>query len=73
MTFIGRETQPPVNQSQTGSYNVGHASPLQPLELSSVGRRMSLNIRKLSTKAFSHFLILIFIIPPYSQNPISLL
>lgn len=73
MTFIGTETGAPVNQSQTGSGDVAHASPLQPLELASVRRpfvtSLSLNVRERLTKAPSHSFILIFIPPSTPHIP----
>lgn len=69
MTFIGTETQPPVNQSQTGSYNVSHASPLQPQELSSVGRLCPSTLENFPLKPFLIFSFLYSSFPHIPRIP----
>lgn len=79
MTFIGTETQPPVNQSQTGHYNATRLL-VQPPALNAVRRflwtALTLKVRQLFSQALSHsFLLILFFLsaPPISLHPISLL
>lgn len=57
MTFIGTETQPPVNQFQTGHYNATRLL-VQPLALNAVRRflwtALTLKVRQLFSQALSH-------------------
>lgn len=66
MTYIGTETQPPVNQSQTGSYNVG---PLQLLELGSVGRLCPSTLENFPLKPFLIFSFLYSSFPHIPRIP----